>query len=328
MSQNVSQVQVRAPGKVNLALRVGRRQADGYHPLATVFQAVSVYEDLTATTAEDLTLTVSGAQADDVPTDGTNLALRAAHLLAEVTGVDPCAALHIHKAVPVAGGMAGGSADAAAALLALDTLWATGLSREALAELAASLGADVPFALLGQTAVGRGRGDVLTPALSRGEYHWALGLRSAGLSTPAVFAMFDELMAGGPEEPVTDLALMHALRSGDAEALGEALVNDLQPAALELAPDLVETLAVAQDAGALGVVVSGSGPTVAALARNRQQAMAVAAAMMAAGVADDVLLASGPVPGARVTSTVPAPPAGRRGPRSAAGAASAVGDQG
>lgn len=328
MSQNVSQVQVRAPGKVNLALRVGRRQADGYHPLATVFQAVSVYEDLTATSAEDLTLTVSGAHADAVPTDGTNLALRAAHALAEATGVDPCAALHIHKAVPVAGGMAGGSADAAAALLALDTLWATGLSREALAELAASLGADVPFALLGQTAVGRGRGDVLTPALSRGEYHWALGLRRAGLSTPDVFAMFDDLMAGGPEEPATDLALMQALRSGDAEALGEALANDLQPAALELAPDLVETLAVAQDAGALGVVVSGSGPTVAALARNRQQAMAIAAAMMAAGVADDVLLASGPVPGARVTSTVPAPPTGRRGPRFAAGAASAVGDQG
>lgn len=325
MSQNVSQVQVRAPGKVNLALRVGRRQADGYHPLATVFQAVSVYEDLTATTAEDLTLTVTGAQADAVPTDGTNLVLRAAHALAEATGVEPCAALHIHKAVPVAGGMAGGSADAAAALVALDTLWATGLSREALTELAAGLGADVPFALLGQTAVGRGRGDVLTPALSRGEYHWALGLRSAGLSTPDVFAMFDELMAGGPEEPATDLALMQALRSGDAGALGEALVNDLQPAALELAPDLVETLAVAQDAGALGVVVSGSGPTVAALARNRQQAMAIAAAMMAAGVADDVLLASGPVPGARITSTVTAPPTGGRGPRSAV---RAVGDQG
>ncbi|WP_149202349.1 4-(cytidine 5'-diphospho)-2-C-methyl-D-erythritol kinase [Actinotalea subterranea] len=298
----VPEVHVRAPGKINLALTVGRRQPDGYHPLATVFQAVSVYEDLTATLAEEVSLTVSGPQADLVPTDGTNLVLRAAHLLAEATGVEAGARLHVTKGVPVAGGMAGGSADAAATLLALDTLWSTGLSRDALAELGATLGSDVPFALLGQTAVGRGRGDLLTPAMSRGEYHWALGVRATGLSTPEVYATFDEIVGGTTGEPEADVQLMQALRSGDPVAVGEALVNDLQDAALELAPDLAETLAVAQDAGALGVVVSGSGPTVAALARSRQHALAIAAAMTAAGVADSVLCATGPVAGARLTT--------------------------
>ncbi|MBX9247098.1 4-(cytidine 5'-diphospho)-2-C-methyl-D-erythritol kinase, partial [Actinotalea ferrariae] len=199
-------------------------------------------------------------------------------------------------------GMAGGSADAAATLVALDALWGTGLPREALAEIAATLGSDVPFALLGQTAVGRGRGDLLTPAMSRGEYHWALGLRDAGLSTPDVYGMFDEIVGGVAGEPEADRTLMQALRTGDPEAVGAALVNDLQDAALELAPELAETLAVAQDAGALGVIVSGSGPTVAALARTHQGAVAIAAAMTAAGVADDVLTAVGPVPGARLLS--------------------------
>ena len=306
MSQNASTaVHVRAPGKINLALSVGRRQPDGYHPLATVFQAVSVYEEVRASHAEGLTLTVDGPQAALVPTDRTNLALRAALLLAEVTGVEPHAHLHITKGIPVAGGMAGGSADAAAALLACDALWGTALGRDALLELAAGLGSDVPFCLLGQTAVGRGRGDLLTPAMSRGEYHWALAVRHRGLSTPEVYAAFDEIVGAAAEaEPEADRVLMKALRSGDAEAVGRALMNDLQTAALELAPELAETLAVAQDAGALGVVVSGSGPTVAALTRSPQQALAVAAAMTAAGVADDVLCAVGPVPGARV-STAP-----------------------
>lgn len=293
-------VRVRAPGKINLALAVGRRQEDGYHPLATVFQAVSLYEEVTARPADEVVVTVSGLQADLVPTDATNLAVRAAHALADAVGVPAAVALTLHKGIPVAGGMAGGSADAAATLVACDALWGTGLTRAALAEIAAGLGSDVPFALLGQTAVGRGRGDLLTPAMSRGEYHWALGLQRTGLSTPAVYAAFDEVVGGVDEAPEPDRGLLSALRSGDPAALGLALVNDLQPAALELAPHLAETLAVAEDAGALGVVVSGSGPTVAALARSRQHALAVAAAMTAAGVVDDVLTAVGPVPGARV----------------------------
>lgn len=297
------EVRVRAPGKVNLSLRVGSRRPDGYHPLATVFQAVSLYEDVVASASDELRVSVSGPQADLVPTDDSNLALRAARALAARTGVDDGVHLHLHKGVPVAGGMAGGSADAAAALLACDAFWGTALPREELHEIAAELGSDVPFLLMGQTAVGSGRGDLLTAALSRGEYHWAFGVRDAGLSTARVYAEFDDLAAGHPEPAVDgDVALLQALRAGDAPAVGALLHNDLQDAAVELAPGLVETLSVAEDAGALGVVVSGSGPTVAALARSRQHALVIAAAMTAAGVADSVLTASGPVPGARLVA--------------------------
>jgi 4-diphosphocytidyl-2-C-methyl-D-erythritol kinase len=303
------EVRVRAPGKVNLSLRVGAREPDGYHPLATVFQAVSLYEDVVARSADDMTLTVSGRHADRVPTDESNLALQAARLLAVHTDVDAGVHLHLHKGVPVAGGMAGGSADAAAALLACDALWRTGVSRDELADLAAELGSDVPFPLTGHTAVGTGRGHLLTPAMVRGEYHWAFAVRDAGLSTARVFATFDELISGGTRlDPDADRTVMQALRAGDAPALGRALHNDLQHAALELAPSLAEPLAVAEDAGALGVLVSGSGPTVAALARSRQHALVIAAAITAAGVADDVATAVGPVPGARIV------PAGTAGP--------------
>lgn len=298
-------VRVRAPGKVNLSLAVGRRQTDGYHPLATVFQAVSVYEELVATPADGWSVEVTGPQADLVPTDDDNLALRAARLLAEAVGVPSGVHLHITKGVPVAGGMAGGSADAAAALLACDALWATGLSRPELAELAAQLGSDVPFVLHGQTAVGRGHGHLLSPVLARGQYHWVFGLRTAGLSTARVYGAFDEVegrgVVGEPDvDPDVDPALLRALRAGDAVDLGAALSNDLQAAALELAPELSETLAVAEDAGAFGVVVSGSGPTVAALAADRRHGQAIGSAWLDAGVVDGVLHAVGPVPGARI----------------------------
>lgn len=297
-----TEVVVRAPGKVNLALAVGRREADGYHPLATVFQAVSLVEEVRVRPAERTSLTVEGLHADRVPTDGTNLALRAVRLLAEHVGVDEPVHLHVTKGVPVAGGMGGGSADAAAALVACDQLWSTGLSRAELSELAAVLGSDVPFALLGGTAVGRGRGDMLSPALARGVYHWAFALRDQGLPTPAVYRAFDDLVGGHADEPEPDRRLLRALSTGSPEAVGAALSNELEPAALELAPELVETLAVAEDAGALGVLVSGSGPTVAALARDRRHALAVAAAITASGVADEVLTATGPAPGARVVA--------------------------
>jgi len=296
-------VRVRAPGKVNLSLRVGPRERDGYHPVVTVFQAVSVYEEVVATPADVFGVSASGPQADAVPTDGSNLALRAARAVAERAGVDDAVHLHLVKGVPVAGGMAGGSADAAAALVACDALWGAGLSRDDLLELAAELGSDVPFSLVGHTAVGQGRGHLLTPALSRGEFHWAFAVQDRGLSTAAVYEAYDSLCTQveplGDEE---DVRLMQALLAGDAAALGAALHNDLESAAIELDPALTEPLAVATDAGALGVVVSGSGPTVAALARSRQHALAVAAAFTAAGVADRVLTASGPVPGARVVA--------------------------
>lgn len=294
-------VRVRAPGKVNLALAVGRRTEDGYHRLATVFHAVACHEDVVATAADELSVTVSGRDADLVPTGSDNLAVQAASLLAEATGVDPGVHLHLHKQVPVAGGMAGGSADAAATLLACDLLWDTGMSRDQLTELAASLGSDVPFALHGHTAVGRGRGHLLSPAMTRGQYHWVFAVRRGGISTAEAYATFDALIgAAAPIEPEVDLDLMRALRAGDAAGVGAALSNDLQDAALELEPGLAETLAVAQDAGALGVVVSGSGPTVAVLAAGHRHALGLGAKIMSAGVADDVVLATGPAPGAQV----------------------------
>ena len=191
-------VQVRAPGKINLALHVGPPRPDGYHPLATLFQAVSLYEEVLAEAADDVTLTIRGRGAD-LPTDATNLAVRAAQLLRETSGVDRGVALTLTKEVPVAGGMAGGSADAAATLLACDQLWGTGLGREELAELAAELGADVPFALTGLSAMGTGRGDLLTPVMSRGTYHWVLAVQAEGLSTPAVFREFDAMHGLSPD---------------------------------------------------------------------------------------------------------------------------------
>lgn len=291
-------VTVRAPGKINLSLAVGPRRSDGYHPLATVFQAVSVFEEVTARPADGLGLTVSGVTG--APVDASNLAWRAAELLAARVGMDPRVHLHLHKDVPVAGGMAGGSADAAAALVACDALWGTGQSRDDLTVLAAELGADVPFCLLGGTAVGSGRGDLLSPVLTRGRYHWALAVRRTGLSTPTVFARFDELADPGLADPEPDRDLLAALRTGDPEELGRCLGNDLEPAALELAPGLERTIAAARGAGALGVLVSGSGPTVAALARSRRHAAAIGATLTAAGAADEVLAVTGPVPGARV----------------------------
>jgi 4-diphosphocytidyl-2-C-methyl-D-erythritol kinase len=302
-------VRVRAPGKVNLALRVGPVGSDGYHPLATIFQAVTLFEEVTATLAPPgagISLTVSGPQADDVPTDETNLAWRAAALLADRTGLAADVALHITKGVPVAGGMAGGSADAAAALLACDTLWEAGVPRSELVEIAAELGADVPFSLLGHTAVGTGRGDLLTPAMTRGEFHWCFGTQRVGLSTPSVFRRFDEL--AGPSTPAVapadDTELMHALRAGDPVALGKALHNDLQAPALDLRPELAEVLDVATESGALGVIVSGSGPTVAALGRSRQHALALGAAWTAADVVDAVWCASGPAPGTQIVTSI------------------------
>lgn len=300
-------VTVRVPAKINLELAVGGPRADGFHELATVFHAVSLFDEVTAVPAAEVRVSVVGPQADLVPLDASNLAVRAALLLARRTGVDEGVHLHIRKGIPVAGGMAGGSADAAGALLACDILWHTGLSRDELRSLAAELGSDVPFGLLGGTAVGTGRGERLTPALARGSFHWVVALSSGGLSTPEVYREIDRLRAGRvlPEPRVSD-RLMQALRAGDAHALGEALSNDLQPAALSLDPQLDRTLAVGLESGALGGIVSGSGPTVVFLADGPEQALDLSVALTAMEVATEVRRAHGPVPGARVVDGSPA----------------------
>lgn len=305
MARDPHEVSVRAPGKINLALRVGPPGADGYHEVASVLHAVSLFEDVVASAADDITCTVTGDEAAAVPTDSSNLAVRAALLLAERAGVDEGVHLTVRKQVPVAGGMGGGSADAAAALVACDALWRTGMSRDGLAELGSELGADVPFALLGGTALGTGRGDRLTPALARGEHHWVLALSHERLSTPGVYAECDRLRAGRPvPDPRVPDAMMQALRSADDEALGRSLVNDLQPAACSLLPSIDRTLAVGADAGALGGLVSGSGPTVGFLVRDPEHALDVSVALTASGVVRGVRRVHGPVPGARLVEPV------------------------
>ena len=305
MSSSTVQVTARAPAKINLELAVGAPRPDGFHELATVFHAVSLFDDVTARPADDVRVTVEGPRSAAVPTDERNLAVRAALLLARRAGIEAGVHLHIRKDIPVAGGMAGGSADAAAALLACDALWHAGLTRDELAELAAELGSDVPFALLGGTAIGTGRGERLTPALARGKHHWVIALADGELSTPTVYAQLDRLRAGRvlPEPRVSD-RLMQALRSGDPDALGAALCNDLQPAAQSLAPGLERTLAVGLDNGALGGLVSGSGPTVVFLVRDHEQAMDLSITLVAVGAVTEVRRAHGPVPGARIIEPV------------------------
>ena len=289
------------PAKVNLQLVVGTERADGFHDLATVYQAVSLFDDVTALPGDHLTVSVEGEGAETVPTDDSNLAMVAARALADHLGVEPHAHLHIHKAIPVAAGMAGGSADAAGALLALDRLWDARLDRDELVELAAGVGSDVPFALVGHTALGLGRGEKLTPVLARGHFHWVFAFAETGLATPEVYAELDRLRAASvfPEPRVSD-ALMSALRAGNAVALGAALDNDLQRAAVSLRPGLAMTLDVGDEYGALGALVSGSGPTCAFLARDEEHALDLAVALTASGACRTVTSAVGPVGGARV----------------------------
>ena len=303
-------VTVRVPAKVNLELMVGPRRADGFHHVATVFQAVGLHDDVTVETAGDWGVTVNGPYAHLVPTDDTNLAMRAARLLASEAGIDEPVHIIIDKDIPVSGGMAGGSADAAAALMACDALWDGGSSKATLEDLAAELGSDVPFALTGGTAIGSGRGDHLAPVLGRGHYHWVLALSDVGLSTPKVYAECDRLRAKARvPKPATSASMMTALRSGDAASLGRALCNDLQPAALSLQPRLEEVLRTGMEYGALGGIVSGSGPTVAFLVSDNERGLDLAVALTASGVAPAVKRAVGPVRGAHVIT-------GPAGPRS------------
>jgi 4-diphosphocytidyl-2-C-methyl-D-erythritol kinase len=292
-------VTVRVPAKVNLELLVGPPRADGYHALSTVFHAVSLYDDVTVSVADDWGVTVAGPLADGVPTNSDNIALRAARLVEARFDVDPVH-VSIRKGIPVSGGMAGGSADAAATLVALDHLWDLGLDREELEEMGAELGSDVPFLVTGGTAVGSGRGELLAPVLARGTYHWVFALAEGGLSTPAVYAECDRLRGTDVPEPVANPALMAALRSGDPHELAPQLANDLQDAAVSLRPDLGEVLSSGMEYGALGGIVSGSGPTCAFLVEDNEAGIDLAVALTASGVVRDVRRASGPVHGAHV----------------------------
>jgi 4-diphosphocytidyl-2-C-methyl-D-erythritol kinase len=296
-------VKVRVPAKINLYLGVGKVRRDGYHELQTIYHAISIYDELTARRGDTLAITMAGEGAGELALDGSNLAMRAANALAEHAGVPAHARLHLRKQIPLASGLAGGSADAAAALVACDALWDLGLPREELSLVATRLGADVPFLLYGGTALGTGYGEQVSPVLARGgAWHWVVALADRGLSTPRVYAELDRLRSAGTAPAPLDNPsdLLAALRQRDPAVLGAALGNDLAPAALALRPALREVLAAGTAAGALAGLVSGSGPTCVFLARDAAHAALVAAELDGAGVCRAVRTAHGPVPGARV----------------------------
>lgn len=302
-------VTVRAPAKVNLELRVGALRPDGYHDLATVFQAVSLYDEVSVARWNEWQVVPGGAYADRIPTDGGNLAVRAAKLVAEQWDIDDVLSIRIDKDIPVAGGMAGGSADAAAALLACDHLWGLGLERDELAELASVLGSDVQFPLAGGNAMGSGRGEQLAPVLARGTFHWVFAISDTGLSTPEVYRELDRLRAAAGSDPgdpshtaEVSAELMAALRSGDARALGAALHNDLDEAAFSLRPELRVLRDAGVEFGALGGIVSGSGPTVAFLTESHEASLDLSVSLAASDLCRDIRRAKGPVHGAQVVT--------------------------
>ena len=301
-----SAVTVRVPAKVNLQLAVGPVRADGFHGVVTVYQAIALFDEVTVRPAAQRTkIVVTGEDAASVPTGPTNLASKAVTALARATGQrergTASVQIEIRKRIPVAAGLAGGSADAAAALVACNELWRTGLSQSELCAVGARLGSDVPFALVGGTAVGRGRGEQLTAALVAGTYHWALAFAAGGLSTPEVYGACDRLR-GAARVPAPELSgpLMTALRSSDPVAVGRHLMNDLQPAAMSLRPDLRRALSDGREFGAVGAMVSGSGPTCMFLARSAAQAREIAVSLTGAGSCRAAAAASGPVPGAAI----------------------------
>ncbi|MGH4014576.1 MAG: 4-(cytidine 5'-diphospho)-2-C-methyl-D-erythritol kinase [Pseudonocardiaceae bacterium] len=309
-------VTVRVPAKVNLHLAVGDLRQDGYHELVSVFQALSLTDEVIVAATDAPGVEVHGEGAGTVPTDRRNLAWRAVLTLAEHAGREPAVRVVLRKGIPVAGGMAGGSADAAGALVGLAGLWRLDISREELAGLAAGLGSDVPFALHGGTALGTGRGENLVPVLTRHTFHWVIALDRRGLATPDVYGELGRLRAQGsppqgtPPQRLGDVEpLLEALASGDPRQLALLLGNDLQAAAVSLRPALRRTLRAGVDAGALAGMVSGSGPTCAFLCTDADAAIRMAAELAGVGVCRTVRVASGPVPGARVVDDPrPVPP--------------------
>jgi len=312
----VTSVTVRVPAKINLQLAVGPLRPDGYHGLVTVFHAVSLFDDVTVAPAKTDSVTVTGEGAGLVPENADNLALRAVRALREALGSRVVGtpgsvgglggvAVTIAKRIPVAGGMAGGSADAAAALVACDELWRTGLTQQELCAVGARVGSDAAFPVLGGTAVGRGRGEQLAAALaSPAEFHWVLAFADGHLSTPAVFRALDKQRAGQQvPEPELSSELMTALRAGNVAGLGAALSNDLKEPAIALFPALRKTLDAGLEAGALGAQVSGSGPTCYFLAADADHAADLAFNLSCAGVCRSVATATGPAPGASVIAS-------------------------
>lgn len=276
-----------APAKVNLIFEVGPLKQDGYHDVNSLFLGLNLREEVTITEGlpgTGITIFVLGENlparhVSAVPRDQSNLVYKAAVLVSEKLGIEvPDIQIDILKRIPVAGGMAGGSADAAAMLLAFSAyahqnLGAVELAMPDLLDIASSLGSDIPFCVLGGLAIGKGRGDeVIALSPFAFDTHWVLAVSPQGLSTPSVYGKFDEL---GKESLFTDLnARSQAITS--VEELGTVLKNDLEAAAITLMPALVSLRETIEGLGAIRAIVSGSGPTIAALCSSREQAQEIA----------------------------------------------------
>ena len=298
-------VTVTAPAKVNLTLSVGPLRQDGYHEIATVFHAVSLHDTVTVAESQEPAISIDMRVLGVVPADHDNLAMRAVRALAEHLGRPGNVHVTITKRIPIAAGLAGGSADAAGALVACNELWQAGLSISELSDIAAGLGSDVAFALHGGTMVGTGRGERLAPVLaaSMAPLHWVIAASGTGLSTPAVYKALDELREESgvdADDPVVSVEMMLALRSGVAQEIANALSNDLQPAALRLRPALARTLQTGIDAGAIGALISGSGPSCVFLAQDAEHSIDLAVELSSSGVCDTVLRATGPAAGVQI----------------------------
>jgi len=279
-------ISVRAPGKVNLALYVGSPDITGFHPLLTAFQAVDLWDCVTVSSADAMSIDISAAfDVSTIPLDSSNLVWRAHDLLREHVEEIPSAAITIDKTIPVSGGMAGGSADAAAAVIALAELFALSPDSARLRDLARALGSDVPFTLVGGAAVGRGRGDVLEPFRINSPLSLVIVSSDATLSTPEVYRRLDELRGDDKASLPDSLSaeFMTAWRDGDAHALAPHLHNDLQAAAVSMMPALHSVLEDTMTAGALASMVSGSGPTVMGLASNPEHASDIAGRLVEQG---------------------------------------------
>jgi 4-diphosphocytidyl-2-C-methyl-D-erythritol kinase len=266
-------MRVLAPAKINLYLWVGGRRGDGLHEVESVMQSVSLTDFLDITAAEAVSLDVEPRGA--APEDESNLVVKAVRALAVAAGKSTGASIRLTKHIPAAGGLAGGSADAAATLVGLNRLWSLGLSRKALEKIAAGVGSDVPFCVRGGTAVARGAGESLAPLVARAPLWWVIAKPPGSLSTAEVYGRYDEL--GGPQAAAPDPSeVADALARGDLGRLAGALRNDLEAAAQALMPELSTARAELLGAGALGAVMSGSGPTWCGLAGDENHAKHIA----------------------------------------------------
>jgi 4-diphosphocytidyl-2-C-methyl-D-erythritol kinase len=297
-----------APAKVNLVFEVGQLAANGYHPVNSVFLALDLREELTlakGAPGTGISIYVHGdsipeSHINAVPTDQSNLVHKTAVLFAKKLGkATPDLQIDIHKRIPVAGGMAGGSADAAAMLVAMNEFMhqehgTPRFTTEELAHIGAELGSDVPFCIYGGMALGTGRGEVITPLEDLSfETNWLLCASNKGLSTPTVFAAFDEI---GTSTPFTDIKNISAVSS--VEELGSRMSNDLEQAAFHLMPALSEQVAQLQELGAIRAMVSGSGPTIAALFESEAKAIEVSKVLISQGFV--ALTAKGAAQGSRL----------------------------